>query len=400
MKATTLSCICLSAIFLGSSVSAQWKFNGSNVRLTNLNNRVVIGASSTSYKLEVVRTDGDFRIARFRNSASSGDRTALIDIQNGAGTLWRYGVGGLGNGLGLTSGEFYIERSGIGSVFTIQTGGFIGIGTNTPSPYKVKIVHGAFGFDLSNGFGDDWEQVVFSDGLYYYANGFQVAHIDENTGQYFPSDARLKTDVKEMSSVLDKVNQLKPSTFHLKKATSAPESYGFIAQDVMKVFPNLVKHSVNKERGLDVYMLNYDGFGVIAIKAIQELQQKLEEQNQKIEKLNELVNKLSNVRNEKAPSSGFSKGTADIILNKTTLDASPNPAQNSTSLRYNNIPSGFKNAKIVITDNTGATLKLIQLSSNSGSVNINTSGLQNGSYDCSLIVDGNMVLSKKILVAK
>ena len=408
MKLIPLGCILLIAVFFATPITAQWRFNGSNVRLTNNNNRVAIGTGSTSYKLEVLRTDGDFRIARFRNSASFGDGTALIDIQNSSGNLWRYGVGGLNNGLSLTSGQFYIESLGIGAVLTIPTSGNIGIGTTDPSSYKVKIVHGAFGFDLGSSSGDDWEQVVFSDGLYLYANGINVGHFDEASGQYFfISDERLKTDIKPMPSVLEKVNQLKPSTYHFKNAKSAPESIGFVAQDVAKLFPGLVQHNVNSERGLDVYTLNYNGISVVAIRAIQELQQKLQEQdqqieaqNQKIEKLNELVSKLLNVQNEKASSNAYSKGAADIILNNTTMDASPNPAQNSTSIRYSNIPSGFKNAKVVITNNSGATLKLIQLSSNSGSVNINTSGFLNGTYDCSLIVDGNIILNKKIIVAK
>jgi hypothetical protein len=41
-------------------------------------------------------------------------------------------------------------------------------------------------------------------------------------------------------------------------------------------------HTVNSERNLDVYTLNYSGFGVIAIKGIQELLAIITEQNEKI----------------------------------------------------------------------------------------------------------------------
>ena len=39
----------------------------------------------------------------------------------------------------------------------------------------------------------------------------------------------------------------------------------------MKIFPSLVSHTVFKENNTDVYTMNYSGFGVIAIKGIQEL---------------------------------------------------------------------------------------------------------------------------------
>src|SRR5690242_10565800 len=114
MRSITLGCILLLAAFFADPATAQWNtIFGTfppTVYVSNFARRVAIGTNNAfGYKLEVVRTDGDYRIARFRNSAISGDRTALIDIQNGAGVLWRYGVGGLGNGLGLNAGQFYIE---------------------------------------------------------------------------------------------------------------------------------------------------------------------------------------------------------------------------------------------------------------------------------------------------
>ena len=50
-----------------------------------------------------------------------------------------------------------------------------------------------------------------------------------------------------MPSVLQKINQLKPSTYQFKNG-DAQMYNGFIAQDVMKVFPSLVTHLVNPQR--------------------------------------------------------------------------------------------------------------------------------------------------------
>ncbi|HEX8548563.1 MAG TPA: hypothetical protein VF691_16495 [Cytophagaceae bacterium] len=101
------------------------------------NGNVGVGTNAPGYQLDVQSTG--FAAARIKNKATSGDRTALVDIQNGdaASTIWSLAVGGTGNGLGLTSGQFYIERVGIGSVMTMTNNGNVGIGT-TPA-YKLDI---------------------------------------------------------------------------------------------------------------------------------------------------------------------------------------------------------------------------------------------------------------------
>lgn len=92
---------------------------------------VGVGTTTPSAPLEVVRSSS-FLLSKFRNSATTGDRTALIDVENGQGVLWRYGVGGLGNGIGINAGQFYIERAGIGAAFAISAAGDVGIGTINP----------------------------------------------------------------------------------------------------------------------------------------------------------------------------------------------------------------------------------------------------------------------------
>ena len=55
---------------------------------------------------------------------------------------------------------------------------------------------------------------------------------------------------------------------------------GFLAQDVQVLFPELVKHREDEYLGL-----NYDDFGVIAIKAIQEQQKIIDELLERIKEL-------------------------------------------------------------------------------------------------------------------
>ena len=71
------------------------------------------------------------------------------------------------------------------------------------------------------------------------------------------------------------------------------KTLGFIAQDVQKLFPNIVRQ---REDGF--LSLNYDDFGILAIKAIQEQQYKINEQQAMIEKLEKKLNEIEYLKLE------------------------------------------------------------------------------------------------------
>lgn len=84
----------------------------------------VVAAGVTEPSFEASRADGGFLLARFANRSAAGDRTAIVDIANGnaSSTTWRLAVGGTGNGFGLTDGEFYLEKAGLGVVLRTLPG--------------------------------------------------------------------------------------------------------------------------------------------------------------------------------------------------------------------------------------------------------------------------------------
>ncbi|MEP7144678.1 MAG: tail fiber domain-containing protein, partial [Ferruginibacter sp.] len=171
--------------------------------------------------------------------------------------------------------------------------GNLGVGTSTPTKYKAKISHGNFGLLLENSStSENWELVTFGN-LQLFFNGLLRGTFNKTTGVYTSnSDGRLKTNVRPMTAMLGKIDQLKPATYQFKNATDQQEYNGFIAQDVMKIFPSLVTHNVSNERNLDTYTMDYSGLGVIAIKGIQELQSLAERQKKMIITLEERINKL------------------------------------------------------------------------------------------------------------
>lgn len=101
---------------------------------------VGIGTGSPAARLEVQRNDGLGALARFANTATAADRSALVELQS-AGDLpapWRFGVGGTGNSLGLTAGQFYVERVSGGVRLLVAPNGNVGIGTTNPL-YRLSV---------------------------------------------------------------------------------------------------------------------------------------------------------------------------------------------------------------------------------------------------------------------
>jgi hypothetical protein len=100
------------------------------------------------------------------------------------------------------------------------------------------------------------------------------------------SDRRMKQNIEYIeTSGLNAIDLLKPASFEF---IDNPEKKrrGFIAQDVLEVIPDLVLGNGDEEKG--IYGLDYDGILALAIKAIQELNQKLQDQQQTI---NSLINR-------------------------------------------------------------------------------------------------------------
>lgn len=90
-------------------------------------------------------------------------------------------------------------------------------------------------------------------------------------GVYTGSDKKLKKNIKPLKKVLHRLLNLTPNEYNYIGSDNHKKSIGFIAQDVDKYFPELVLDNPMDD-GEVLMQLNYAGFGVLAIKAIQEQQ--------------------------------------------------------------------------------------------------------------------------------
>jgi hypothetical protein len=130
---------------------------------------------------------------------------------------------------------------------------------------------------LINNAGNTWGQTVEYDFFTLKFNGAYKGEFSYTDGQYAAlSDRRLKTNINALSPVLGKIMQLSPVDYEMIHHNPFhKKSIGFIAQEVRELFPELVNVKTDSTSGYEgissLHTLNYAGFGVIAIKAIQEL---------------------------------------------------------------------------------------------------------------------------------
>lgn len=232
-------------------------------------------------------------------------------------------------------------------------------------------------------------------------------------GTWVNSDAKLKHDIISMNNALDIIKHLKPQTYLFKKEgyenlnLPSQKQYGFIAQELEKILPELVntsKEAVNVDaKGVrkmeDIKSVNYTELIPILTKAIQEQQLQIEKQQNQIEELKQLVKNLSQNISSSAVSDDASAKTAVSLTNSKLDQNIPNPLTNTASISYT-VPANAKNVQLLITSNTGKMVKQFALTTGKGVVNIDASSLSSGSYNYSLVVDGKIIESKKMVVAR
>jgi Chaperone of endosialidase len=97
------------------------------------------------------------------------------------------------------------------------------------------------------------------------------------------SSERFKTDVAPMGSHTAKLQALRPVKFHLKSDPNGVLQYGLIAEEVAKVYPELV---VRDERGR-IDGVRYDELAPMLLNEMQEQQKMLAAQSAKIAALDE-----------------------------------------------------------------------------------------------------------------
>lgn len=236
---------------------------------------------------------------------------------------------------------------------------------------------------------------------------------------YTPSDARLKSNIKPLGSVLAKLNKLETATYNFR-TSEYPNLYlpsdlqtGFMAGNLQEQFPNLVQDVTVPEKihpktgevisqAASLKVVNYMGMIPVLTAAIQEQQTQIESRDAAIEKLQSQLSALA-TKIASLESAMNNSSSAERLSNSTeaVLDQNaPNPFHQTTTIKYF-LPDNIKNARLTITSMSGAIVSDYVLKGKGhGLVTLNANEFAAGNYSYSLIIDGSVVSTKSLVLTK
>ena len=233
-----------------------------------------------------------------------------------------------------------------------------------------------------------------------------------STGTFISSDQKLKENIVSTENAIEKLKLLKPVDFSFiqnkNRHFSKMLQHGFIAQEIEKVFPELVQNARSpitekgKIIGYDEFKaVNYTGLISILVKGTQELSEKVEKQNETIDKL---TKELQEVRasNTYLVKPALLNSDEQKVLNSKAYSLSqnlPNPFNSQTTIRYS-VPANSENVMIAVFDLNGRMLLQFNNLTGNSAVTINASRLQPGMYLYSLITNGEELITKKMILTK
>ncbi|MFT5822240.1 MAG: hypothetical protein ACI8ZM_003496 [Crocinitomix sp.] len=238
------------------------------------------------------------------------------------------------------------------------------------------------------------------------------------------SDGRFKENLKEDVAGLDFIMQLRPVSYTFNKAklkkhlnpngvTENINSHaeviretGFIAQEVESIVEEsgYVFSGVDKaENENDIYGLRYGAFVVPLVSAVQELNEQSNIQNEMIDELTILVQQqqaqindlLNAIKNNSLSADQVSVDSENVLF-----QIYPNPFTEVATIEME-IASTVKDARIIISNLEGKEINSISVSERGKTViQILGSALESGIYLCTLVTDGVIVDTKRMILTK
>ena len=282
----------------------------------------------------------------------------------------------------------------------------VGINKTSPEAF-LHVRQEGDGYALAienNGDGNDiWSFEIGINDLFLEHDGIDAGFFNDANGAYTAtSDRRLKNTIEPLSSpVLNKVMDLRPVSYYFNHDLQKEKpTFGFIAQEVQEVEPLWVTPREDEYLGI-----NYDEFIPVLTKAIQEQQDLIQEQQDiitaKEERIRDLANRLAEMEslvNRLAEHVALPQETNTITLTDAELfQNEPNPFDGRTLIRYH-IPDQVQQAVLRITNAKGQVVRGIRVEERgTGQVELAAEVLSTGAYQYSLILDGRMVDTKRMI---
>ncbi|MFL5752466.1 MAG: tail fiber domain-containing protein [Bacteroidia bacterium] len=396
------------------------------------------GANNTAFGYEaLLLLNGDNNTA-IGHIALLNSSTGHHNTATGSGSMYTNTTGYDNTAFGTTS--LYANVSGHNNTAAGYSAGI----TNTTGHYNTYIGNGADGsgtaYSNSTALGSG-AAVNASDKVR--IGDATVTVIEGNPLNYTSSDARFKFNINENVKGLEFINKLRPVSYqfntqqfteflcqnmadsirdsHLNGIDFSPSTAlvhsGLLAQEVEQAaiatgFVTDIVHAPANEN--DNYSIAYAGLVVPLIKAVQEQQSiidSLKEKNTKQDsinnalqdQINQIVNNCCNGTGQRTNQNSGSNNIAGIDVqlsdkNAVVLNnAVPNPFAEQTVIGYN-IPENAGFAQIIFYNNLGQLIKAVDIKTKGrGQLNVFANDLTNGVYSYSLIIDGKLIDTKKLI---
>lgn len=222
--------------------------------------------------------------------------------------------------------------------------------------------------------------------------GYFNGDVVSTDGFYFISDRTIKKNIQSIPNALELLDKIQPKKYEFDNSkypglsvSGTKDNYGVIAQELELVLPSLIKETPIPD--------GKQGFLKEKIKAVNYIElipiliQAIKDQQEQIEQLKYEVSKQTAIDSKSNTNDG-----AYLAQNI------PNPFTSTTVINYR-LPAATKKASIGIYDMNGRELKQVALSAErEGSITINANELPSGMYFYSLIVNGKLVDSKKMIL--
>jgi hypothetical protein len=99
------------------------------------------------------------------------------------------------------------------------------------------------------------------------------------------SDSRLKKNIFTISTVIDKINNLRPVTYQWNDQTGDESHVGFVAQEVLKEFPEVISETYSETLKDRVYGIKQTELIPILVRGMQEQQAQINDLKKRLDRL-------------------------------------------------------------------------------------------------------------------
>jgi hypothetical protein len=216
------------------------------------------------------------------------------------------------------------------------------------------------------------------------------------------SDEKLKKDITHFKDGLSVLEKIKPVSFRYNGKAGLPteEQYvGVLAQDMQKIAPYTVgQFTYQDSTGKTEYYLDYDpnALTYILVNSVKEQQKHLEEKDAQLQTQQQLISsletRLAKLEQLLLKQSAESPAVARLYQNE------PNPYKKTTIIKYD-VPYTATSVQLKVFSVTGQLVLSQELATKGqGQVELSTQTFPAGTYIYHLIVDGQSVGNKKMVL--